>query len=229
LLHAGLGSLFSIGDESAALDLAQALYFSVVTLATVGYGDISPPLDPSKAVFWIVVVQILCGVYYLGVFVATTVSWVRGVQRPLTLAALLEESRALDRQDAQLLPPIPCGKYGNLSFVESKARGEFTFPFTSETNKYRLMNGALYPMLGAFRWMVDKDPKTGKSRWRGGFRNVLRLWESAAAELLRATVQTSVELGRNPNAIGKSRNHWSNLYTRVALRDLQTQVGPKSN
>lgn len=132
------------------------------------------------------------------------------------------------RFESQRLYNEAGGRYGNLSFVESKARGEFTFPFISQKGKYRLMNGALYPMLGAFRWMVEKDGKSGKSRWRGGFRNVLRLWEVSGPELLRATVQTSNELGRNPNAIGKSRNHWSNLYTRVALRDLQSKVDAKS-
>lgn len=131
------------------------------------------------------------------------------------------------RLESQRLYNEAGGKYGNLSFVEAKSRGEYTFPFISETGKYRLMNGALYPMLGAFRWQVEKDPKSGKCRWRGGFRNVLRLWQASAPELLRATVQTSVELGRNPNAIGKSRNHWSNLYTRVALRDLQSKVDTK--
>jgi len=132
------------------------------------------------------------------------------------------------RLESQRLYNEAGGKYGNLSFVESKARGDFTFPFVSDRGKYRLMNGALYPMLGAFRWMVEKDAKSGKCRWRGGFRNVMRLWEASAPELLRATVQTSTELGRNPNAIGKSRNHWSNLYTRVALRDLQSKVETKT-
>jgi Ion channel len=103
LIHAGLESLFKVGDKIAALDFCRALYFSVVTLATVGYGDITPPLDPWQAAFWTVVLQILCGLYYLGVFVATTVSWVRGIQRPLTLEELLAESQKLDQQDLQLL------------------------------------------------------------------------------------------------------------------------------
>ena len=103
LVHAGLESDFKVGDKTATLDLSQAVYFSIVTLATVGYGDVSPPLDPSLAVFWVVVFQILCGLYYLGVFVATTVSWVRGIQRPPTLAALLDESKKLDQEDLRRL------------------------------------------------------------------------------------------------------------------------------
>lgn len=40
---------------------------------------------------------------------------------------------------------------------------------------------------------------------------------------MRATLQTSNELGRNPLSIGKSRNHWANLHTRVAKFDLLNQ------
>jgi len=120
------------------------------------------------------------------------------------------------------------GKYGNLSFVEHKKRGTFTFPFISKQSEYRLMNAALYPILGAFRWMVETDPQKDKARWRGGFHNVLRLWRSSASELLRITVQKNTEEGRNPNAIGKSRAHWSSLYSRLALRDLQSKVDANS-
>lgn len=117
------------------------------------------------------------------------------------------------------------GKAGNLSFVEKKGRGDFLFPFTRQRSPYRLMNGALYPMLGALRWMVEDDPSTGNVRWRGGFPRVLELWRACAVELMRMTVQANTELGRSPNALGKSRNHWANLHARVAMRDLMAQTG----
>jgi hypothetical protein len=90
------------------------------------------------------------------------------------------------------------------------------------------MNAALYPILGAFRWMVEIDTKRDKARWRGGFRNVLCLGRSSASELLRITVQKNAEEGRNPNAMGKSRADWSSLYSRLALRDLQSKVDANS-
>ncbi len=117
------------------------------------------------------------------------------------------------------------GKFGSLAFVEPKKRGEFIFPFTGKTSKYRLMNGALYPMLAAFRWMVEENSRTGKFRWRrGGFAKVIQRWEGSAAELMRMTATASNELGRNPNAIGKSRNHWANLHARVAMRHLMEKA-----
>lgn len=128
------------------------------------------------------------------------------------------------RLEAQDLHNEAGGKYGNLSFVEHKERGKFIFPFIQRESEYRLMNAALYPILGAFRWMVELDPKKGDARWRGGFANVRRLWRSSASELLRITLQKNAEEGRNPNAMGKSRAHWSSLYSRLALRDLQSKV-----
>ncbi|RCW86652.1 potassium channel family protein [Paracoccus lutimaris] len=43
----------------------DSIYFSVITIATIGYGDIVPKTDPGKI---ITIVYVLCG---LGLFVAT--------------------------------------------------------------------------------------------------------------------------------------------------------------
>lgn len=115
------------------------------------------------------------------------------------------------------------GKGGRLVFVDHRKRGKFVFPFTGAEDDYRLMNGALYPMLAAFRWYVDLDPVTLKMCWRDSFKDVVQAWRVLGAELMRATLHTSNELGRNPNAIGKSRNHWSNLHARVAKHDLMAR------
>lgn len=118
------------------------------------------------------------------------------------------------------------GKAGSLAFMEKRERGLFDFPFVQKQAEYRLMNGALYPILAAFRWYVVQDEKTGKMSWRDGFPAVLKAWRETAPELIRATINTSNELGRNPNAIGKSRNHWSNLHGRVAKHDLLSRQTP---
>jgi hypothetical protein len=115
------------------------------------------------------------------------------------------------------------GRFGALAFVETRKKG-FNLPFLGRPTEHRLMNGALYPILAAFRWMVERDPKTGFFRWRGGFDGVKKLWEESASELLKMTKQASDELGRNPNAVGKSRNHWANLFARVAMRDLSARM-----
>jgi hypothetical protein len=115
------------------------------------------------------------------------------------------------------------GKFGALAFVETRKKG-FPLLFRGGSVEYRLMSGALFPILAAFRWMVERDPKTGLFRWRGGFDQVKRLWAESAMELLKMTKQASDELGRNANAVGKSRNHWANLFARVAMRDLAARM-----
>lgn len=127
------------------------------------------------------------------------------------------------RSEAKSLWNDEGGKFGALAFVESRKKG-FVLPFAGGMTEHRLMNGALYPILGAFRWMVDEDAKTSRTRWRGGFSAVRKLWQASALELLKMTKQASDELGRNPNAVGKSRNHWANLFARVAMRDLAARV-----
>ena len=111
------------------------------------------------------------------------------------------------------------GKAGKLAFMETRERGKFEFPFIGKEGNHRLLRGALFPMLGAFRWMVEEDSK-GDVRWTGGFDEVLSLWRRIGGELMKATQATSVELARNPNQVGKSRNHWANLHSTVAKYQL---------
>ena len=111
------------------------------------------------------------------------------------------------------------GKAGKLAYMEGRERGKFVFPFIEKEGKYRLRKGALFPMLGAFRWMVKEGPD-GQVEWVGGFGNVLSMWKEVGAELMKATQETSEERDRNPNAIGKSRNHWATLHSTVAKYQL---------
>ena len=114
-------------------------------------------------------------------------------------------------------------KAGHLAFVDSKQRGDYRFPFINETGSMRLSNGALMPMLAAFRWMVDADKKTGKLRWRGGFENVKRLWNRAAPELMRRTRMTSLSVDRKVNAIGRNTQHWAQLYDFLVRAEMEAQ------
>ena len=120
----------------------------------------------------------------------------------------------------------PGGRAGHLAWVdyrENKKRPH-TFYFSGGTSDKRLFDGALYPMLAAYRWYVETDPRTLKMRWRVPFSEVLKAFrERDSKELLTATKQKSDELGRNPNAIGKSRPHWAGLHTIVVKNDLMSR------
>jgi hypothetical protein len=63
------GSL--LGGESDALDPATATYFSFVTLATLGYGDLVPASGPARS---LAVLEAVFGQLYLTVLVARLVS-----------------------------------------------------------------------------------------------------------------------------------------------------------
>lgn len=111
------------------------------------------------------------------------------------------------------------GKFGRWSFVETQK--STCYVFTDLQAQHQLMKGALFPLLSAMRWMVTENPSTGNAMWQDGFDSVLELWREVAPELLTQTGQASQELGRNPRALGKSRNHWSSLHSKVGLRYLQ--------
>lgn len=122
------------------------------------------------------------------------------------------------------------GKAGSLSIVEgvnSERSKPFQFPFIEKEGKYRLTRGALYPMLAAFRWMVEQDKTKGTFRWRSGFNEVKSRWEETSENLVRLTVEKGNEVGRNPDAIGKSRAHWGALHKEVAFVDLMKRTASK--
>ena len=105
---------------------------------------------------------------------------------------------------------------------KTRKSGElWNFMFTGKSSECRLVNGALYPILAAFRWFVEKSPDTGLVYWRNGFDAVLDAWAKCSVPLLTVTNEKSREVGHRPNAVGKSAAHWRSLHQLVAMRDLQ--------
>lgn len=73
-----------------SLEPASAVYFSVVTIATVGYGDIHPRHDAAFAQF-LVMAEILVGLIYVAVVLATLVGWANAPPQLLTLEQLRKD------------------------------------------------------------------------------------------------------------------------------------------
>ncbi len=131
----------------------------------------------------------------------------------------------IGREAPELWNAITDGKAGRLSWVEYRGNRPHEFVFSGESGDKRLYDGALYPILAAYRWYVEVDKKSGLMRWRNGFDEVLRAFrERDARDLLTATRDMSEQLGRNPNAIGKSRPHWATLHTIVIKNDLMERA-----
>jgi hypothetical protein len=117
------------------------------------------------------------------------------------------------------------GRAGRMNIVDEAGKNRtLDFPFAQlEPSKYRLTKGAAYPMVAAFRNMVEVDP-LGNVEWRGGFRAVLRLWKEAGSELVTETYNATEDIGRTPDHLGKNRKHWDNLHMKLQLRLLRAQL-----
>lgn len=147
------------------------------------------------------------------------------LMRPL-LKDILKLHDIISKEGPEIWNHVTGGRAGRLSWVEYRenSRRPFHFHFSQQKGDKRLFDGALYPILAAYRWYVEVDPKTMKFRWRVPFDEIVKAFrERDAKELLTATRQKSDELGRNPNAIGKSRPHWAGLHTIVVKNDLMAQ------
>ncbi|MGH9903962.1 MAG: hypothetical protein ACRD8U_00095, partial [Pyrinomonadaceae bacterium] len=123
------------------------------------------------------------------------------------------------------------GSAGLLKIVEqaSKKRVTFDFPFANlEPKEYRLTKGATYPILGAFRNLVELDPRTGDARWKGGFSEVMKTWKQLGPNLVAEVYSATREIGRLPDQIGKSRKVWGGLHRELGFRLLQKQLNQKS-
>ena len=63
--------------EPGCLEIISALYFSFVTLATLGYGDIRPAAGATGAQL-LVILEITVGLFYVAGVLVTLVAWANG-------------------------------------------------------------------------------------------------------------------------------------------------------
>ena len=119
-------------------------------------------------------------------------------------------------------------QYGaKLKIVEEAGKkvGHFEFPFAGlAPHERRLTKGAAYPILAAFRNYVRINTETGMAEWVGGFEHVKAVWASTAKDLVLETREAIKSIGNAPDALGKNRNHWSNLYRTVENHFLREQI-----
>lgn len=119
------------------------------------------------------------------------------------------------------------GSAGKLNIVEQAPvrKGVFDYPFSGlQGTPYRLTKGATYPILNAFRNFVVIDEDTGDACWKEGFEEVLQAWKKLGPDLVAETYRATKEIGRNPDTIGKNRQHWLSLHKTVRLSVLQDQL-----
>lgn len=131
------------------------------------------------------------------------------------------------RRDFPEMHNVSGGAAGKLNIVEKAPvkKGVFDFPFAElPGSAFRLTKGAAFPILGSFRNFVEIDEETGEAVWRGGFKKVLQAWKKLGPELVAETYRATREIGRNPDVLGKNRQHWVSLHKTVRLAVLQDQL-----
>ena len=106
-------------------------------------------------------------------------------------------------------------KYGAVTGVTPKKDGKEAFKtkFYKENMDYLTPNGFIYPILGAFRALL-KENDNDSYEWK---KDPFVTMDKIGAELVSNTVNMSRELGNNPNATGKNKTLWMNLYMIVCM------------
>ena len=100
------------------------------------------------------------------------------------------------------------GKRKEVHYIDKAAKAK-ELPLTGQKTQYVLPDGWLYPLLASLRMLLEW-PKNG----RGDVKWVVKpedFFAKHGAELVGFLVERSEELGRNPNAMGKSKGVWSGL------------------
>lgn len=80
--------------------------------------------------------------------------------------------------------------------------------------RYIVPKGILYPVVGAFRALVQVDAETGMYSWK---KDPKEVWDALGGQLAAIVWDEKEE---NPEYIGKSKNIWSNLFKEVLLYTL---------
>jgi voltage-gated potassium channel len=93
VVYASMRGMFEFHGRTVDLTPVRAFYFSLTTLATVGYGDITPINEALPSA--IVAAEIVCGLFFLGVILATFVSWATGGASLPTIDDLIKESERI--------------------------------------------------------------------------------------------------------------------------------------
>lgn len=119
------------------------------------------------------------------------------------------------------------GKRKEVHYIDvNKPAKAKVLPLTGKKTHYVLTDGWLYPLLASLRVLLDW-PKAGKGDVKWAV-DPFDFFEKHGAELAYFLVERSEELGRNPNATGKSKGVWLGLRNQVEnwlLKERLSQQG----
>lgn len=83
--------------------------------------------------------------------------------------------------------------------------------FEKKPLQYIVPKGIMYPLVGAFRALVQVDSVTGKYYWK---KDPVQTWEVIGSKLVATILDEKAD---NPDMIAKNSNLWSNLFKEVYI------------
>lgn len=136
------------------------------------------------------------------------------------MGAIIPDIFALwDRVEVEL--PAKAGqtrhRYGSKKYAKYTGEVIGTTMLNENDIRYLVPKGILYPIVGAFRALVQVDVVTGKYSWA---RDPFEAWESMGPKLVGIVLDEKED---NPEYLGKSRNLWSNLFKEMLLYRMKLQ------
>lgn len=107
------------------------------------------------------------------------------------------------------------GRYGRKKYSGYKDGKIVTkSKFTMNDMVYRIPDGLVYPVVAAFRSMVDFNSITEKYEWVNGL-SPIEVWSRCKDELTSKLMNFASAVGDNPNTVGKDANVWDLAYMTV--------------
>ncbi len=108
-------------------------------------------------------------------------------------------------------------KYGSKKY-SNYGKGEYYSTFSNKKLEYVVPKGLLYPLVGAFRALVEINPTTEIYTWGA---KPLEAWEDLGPKLVESILQASSENKDNPQSVGKSASTWDLLYKELYIYNLE--------
>ena len=105
------------------------------------------------------------------------------------------------------------GKFLKWEVVDQRSSTHFYFAPSLESVPYRVPDGLVYPLLGAFRFLVREQ--NGEMVWKVD--DAKKFYDRFGERLIRNALETVRLRGNNPNAAGKDASFWEQLYNQVKL------------
>lgn len=92
--------------------------------------------------------------------------------------------------------------------------------FGNKPLNYFLPKGLLYPLVGAFRALVEVDSSSQVYKWKI---EPSKVWDELGGRLINIIMTSSEDLSDSPDAVGKSPNTWNLLFKEVLIYSMMNQ------